>query len=183
MTNLVESFDEVVRIANDATEPVEAWNGLIQYFLATLSADAIDVLHTVSIEEDVRSVRHQLERLLSLEPPRRAFRALYFGLFDATDATGEEQIGYYVTGVENFEDEDSLCAADWCPDGRYLQSQALTALKKAEMAASGEARRFISYVGQIGVALVVTRFASMALVANTRRFVGFDSGDIAEIKP
>jgi hypothetical protein len=118
-----------------------------------------------------------------LEPPPRPLRALYFGLFDAIDASGEEQIGYYVTGVEKFEDEDSLCAADWCPEGRYLQSQALAALKKVEIAASGETRRFISYVGQIGVALAVTRFASMALIANTRRFVGFDSGDIAEIKP
>jgi hypothetical protein len=63
MSNLAESFDEVVRIANVASEPIEAWNGLIQFFLASLAADTIGVLHTVSIEEDVRSVRHQLERL------------------------------------------------------------------------------------------------------------------------
>ena len=142
MRDLAESFDAVVRIVNSASGFEQAWSGLIQFFVDTLPPRTIDTLKTVAIGEDVSSVRRQLERLLTLEPPARALNALYFGLFDAISLDGKEEIGYYVTGVENFEDEDSLCAADWCPEGRYLRSQALKTLKKAESSASGETRRF-----------------------------------------
>ena len=62
-----------------------------------------------------------------------------------------------------------------------MSSAALTAVKNAESDVSVETRRFLGYAGQLGVALVVSRFASTGLVTGTRRFVGFDSGDVVEI--
>lgn len=79
--------------------------------------------------------------------------------------------------------DDSLCDPVWWPEGRYLKSAALDAVKQVELAAAeagDEAMRsLLSYAGQLGAALLVTKFASRGLFAGLPRVVGFDSGDLA----
>jgi hypothetical protein len=46
-------------------------------------------------------------------------------------STFDDVVGYYLAGVEGFDpdDVDSLCDPAWWPEGRYLQSMLLQAVK------------------------------------------------------
>lgn len=96
-------------------------------------------------------------------------------------------IGYYVAAVEGYDpnDPDTLCEPAWWPEGRYLASDALGAVKAAELAAARagdeDAREFLAYAGQIGVAMLVSKFASLGLFRSACCVVGFDSGDVTEV--
>jgi hypothetical protein len=185
--DLASTFNEVVRLVHDATDPVSGWSSLIGY-LENRAGDQLSI-PAVSAGEDVRGLREQLEALVKAEPPPADLNAVYFGLFDTTDDGGREGIGYYVAGVEKFDpdDGDSLCSPAWWPEGRYLASAALNSIKEAELssAAAGkeEVRCLLSYTGQLGAALLVSRFAARGLFLNLTRVVGFDSGDFAEMAP
>ena len=145
-------------------------------------------LANVPIEADVKRVRQQIVTLLRSEPPPSSVKAIYFGLFDAVADDGSQPIGYYLAGVDGFDaaDKDCLCNPTWWPEGRYLTSRALDAVKEAEVVARNSGRdndhALIGYAGQLGAALLISRFASTGLFPGLRRVVGFDSGDIAEIQ-
>jgi hypothetical protein len=184
--DLAESFHEVVRIAHRAEEPRVAWLSLTSYLQETSKSDLVD-LAAVDIQADVEQVRRQLVELIQREPPPPDINALYFGLFDTIDDDGSRDIGYYVAGVEGFDPDtaDTLCDPLWWPDGRYLSSAALSCVKNAELASGTrgqrEVERLLGYAGQLGAALLVSRFASVGVLPGLRRVVGFDSGDIAEL--
>jgi len=184
--DLAQSFDDVVEIAARAKDARSGMTELIRYLSAT-AGEFIAPLQAVDISEDVSQVSQQLEQLVRTEPPRNTLNAFYFGLFDAVDETGAERLGYYIEGVDRYvpEDPDTLCDPAWWPEGRYLRSHALDAVKMAELAAAQAARpdtkEFLGYAGQLGTALIVTRFAATKLGAGSRCVVGFDSGDVTEI--
>ena len=183
MIDFAKAFHEVVRIGNSAPAPEPGWAELLRFLESQVAQRTIPSLHNVAIMEDVRSVRSQLESILKAEPPAMALEAVYFGLFDGCDGEGNEGIGFYVAGVEKYDpaNPDCLCNPAWWPAERYLRSPALDQLKRAELSATGMARSFLAYAGQIGVALLVARFASAGLFPGVKRIVGFDSGDMAEL--
>jgi hypothetical protein len=179
MIALPDAYAEVVRIAKGG-DVQSCWRDLLRF----LSRHAVvDNLAAVAIDDDVRRVREQLTSLLAKEPPDFPVAALYFGLFDAAGERGGEEIGFYVAGVDRYDPNgpDCLCNPTWWPEGRYLASDALAEVKLAELSASGKERAFIGYAGQLGVALVVAKFASVNLLSAAIRVVGFDSGDFAEL--
>jgi len=182
--DLASTFNEVVRLAHDATDPMSGWSSLIGY-LEGWAGEPLSI-PVVSADEDVRDLRAQLEAVVKAEPPPAGLNAVYFGLFDTTDDGGREGVGYYVAGVKKFdpEDGDSLCSPAWWPEGRYLASAILNSVKEAELSSAAgkeEVRALLSYAGQLGAALLISRFAVRGLFPNLTRVVGFDSGDFAAI--
>ena len=69
---------------------------------------------------------------------------------------------------------------------RYLSSSSLDAMKSAEIAAvesqEDELSALLGYAGQLGAAMIVTRFASNGCFPGLKRVVGFDSGDFAQLR-
>lgn len=180
MIDLSDAYDELVRIIQNGSAQ-DNWRD-VQNFLSRHAS--VEKLASVSIDEDIQSVRQQLISLLADEPPGFPLAALYFGLFDTVGEDGSEEIGFYLAGVEEFDpdDLDCLCNPAWWPENRYLRSKALAAIKTAELSAGDEDRSFIAYAGQLGAAIVVAKFASANLIPSAVRIVGFDSGDIAVLR-
>jgi len=141
----------------------------------------------VDVRRDIASVRLQLESLVAAEPPPNGLVAIYFGLFDAADEDGAEHLGYNVAGTDEYDVEAGCIAVSeespWWPKGRYIASDTLEAIKRAELSAAKagreKAREAIAYSGQLGAGMLVSRFASEGLFPSLRRVVGFDSGDLA----
>jgi hypothetical protein len=181
--DLEEEFNKVVRLANDAPDPGSAWQALVHLLTPHVSREMLTLLNGVVVEDDVTGIREQIRALLVSEPPPPSLQAFYFGLFDAVSQNGIESIGYYISGVDQYDadDPDCLCDPVWWPQDRYLKSTALDAIKRAELSANGEGRQVLAYAGQLGAALLVSRFASRGLLEGVRRLVGFDSGDGAEV--
>lgn len=182
---LRDAFPEVVQIANQAQDP-----GLGLRTLASRidpRSRFLGAVASLDIAADIVSVRSQLQALIRDEPPPNTIKAIWFGLFDSSDEDDEESIGYYASGVERYDpdDSDSLCDPKWWPEGRYLESVVLHEVKRAEVAAlEAEAdvvAELIAYAGQLGAAMLVSRFASAGLFPGCPRIVGFDSGDTAEL--
>ncbi|MGE0144387.1 MAG: hypothetical protein AB7I19_11410 [Planctomycetota bacterium] len=128
-------------------------------------------------------MHRQLSQLIQRDPPPDDIDALWFGLFDAVDEEGSECIGYYVAGIRGFDedDPDSRCSPAWWPEGRYLASATLAAIKEAEIEAGRRGadgqRAYMGYAGQLGAALLVSRFGAEGLAGRRQLVVGFDSGD------
>ncbi len=182
-----QSREWIAGLVCTAGEPAAAWRAFVDH-LASSAAEGLCVpLREVGIEADVAAVRGQLAALFDREPPPDGIDTLYFGLFDASGTDGVQTIGYYVAGVTGFEpdDLDSLCDPAWWPEGRYLVSDALAAVGAAERAAAAAGRRqeqaLLGYTGQLGAALIVSRFAMAGLEEGRRIVVGFDSGDVVEL--
>ena len=100
---------------------------------------------------------------------------------------GQQGIGYYVAGVKGFDpsNDDTLCGPAWWPKGRYFVSEALDVVKELENEADElelKAGEFLGYAGQLGAALIVSRFAASGLEKGRQIVVGFDSGDYAVVK-
>lgn len=181
---LARALDEAVRIANGAADPGAGWISLVEY-LEAHGREPFLQLRSVDVGDDIRRLRAQLAAVLKSEPPPSTLDAVFFGLFDTVDLEGAERIGFYVAGVAAFDpnDGDSLCDPAWWPDGRYLTSAALDAIKLAELSARVSEKEalctLLGYAGQLGAALLVSRFASGGLFVGLRHVVGFDSGDFA----
>ena len=181
------TFDGVVGIVDSATEPVASAAAILDYLDAVAGTVICTPIRRVDAAADVAAVRSQLTSLLSAEPPPAAISAFYFGLFDAEDEHGADTIGYYIAGVEEFDrdDGDSLCDPAWWPDGRYLSSGLLESVRSTEIfqrkQGADESAKLLGYAGQIGVAALVTKFASQGLLGGASRIVGFDSGDFVEL--
>lgn len=183
--DLAQSYESVVSLVGNASEPAGAWREFLDYLVSQIGEDLCAPLREVRIEADVASVRDQLADLFQREPPPDGIDTLYFGLFDAVGSDGGQAIGYYVAGVQGYDpdDPDSLCDPAWWPDGRYLESKALAALEAAIMAAADHRRHqaLLGYAGQLGAAAIVSRFAMAGLEEGRRIVVGFDSGDVLEL--
>jgi len=89
--DLASTFADVLRIAQTATDPVAGWDSLWRYLERGLGNPLPPT--TVAFDEDIRAVQAQLEALVKAEPPPLNLNAVYFGLFDAVDDRGVEQIG------------------------------------------------------------------------------------------
>lgn len=176
-------FHRVVAIAKNAKSVGSGWDELLAYFAAQVDAAALVRLRGIPISDEVSSVREQLGAIFHASPPTVRLEALYFGLFDSLDENEKECIGFYVAGIDKFDagSGDGLCKPAWCPEECYISSDALDAVKEAELAAAGTQRRFLSYAGQIGVALLLVQFSTVGVLPDARRLVGFDSGDIANL--
>jgi hypothetical protein len=144
-------------------------------------------MRSVAIDEDVAAVQAQVEAAARRDPLPDGIDALWFGLFDACDDEGAAHIGYYVAGIRGFDskDPDSRCSPAWWPEGRYLECRALATIKLLEIQARDRsdpsARSFLGYAGQLGAALLVSRFAGRAVAGQRQIVVGFDSGDYAVV--
>ncbi|MEE9393969.1 MAG: hypothetical protein V3W41_15820 [Planctomycetota bacterium] len=188
-----DAYDLVLRIANEAKDAESAWGSLVGFLKNQVGEGLCVGLSAVEITKDVARVNSQLTRLFRDEVPDENLEAFYFGLFDAAsqDPDGKDTtvVGYYVSGIEYYDDEDSdnLCRPAWWPEGRYLGSEALEAIKRAEVVAKVEgefeASSCLSYGGQLGAALIVSRFAMEGLEQGRLLLVGFDSGDHAVLRP
>lgn len=184
--DLAQGFDDVVRIVKDSNDAASAWTSLVGY-LESRIGDRIPQLANIDVREDVGEVRRQLEDLLKAEPPPGDLNAFYFGLFDGLSDNGAEAIGYYIAGVKGYDsrDDDTLRNPAWWPEGRHLGSVTLDAIKESELFAGTsqhpDRRAFLGYAGQLGAALIVSRFASAGLFPGRHRLVGFASGDFVEI--
>ncbi len=178
-----EMLDHVAALARDAADPASGLRQVADFL--DPEGKALGKLRKAKIERDVAVIRKQLTEVIAAEPPPPEVTAIYFGLFESEDDDGEEAIGYYVSGVITFDPDspDSLVNPAWCPEDRYLTSRVLRLLKQAEAAASEDGaddlRSRLSYAGQIGLAMLLSRFASEGLFAAKQRIVGFDSGDFA----
>jgi hypothetical protein len=185
----VESYDAVVRLVANANEPRAAWRDFVQFVAAQVGEKSSAPLRNVDPELEVKVVREQLATLFEREPPSTEIDTFYFGLFDALGPDETEEIGFYVSGIQGFDPEngDSLCDPAWWPDGRYLESDALASVKAGELRAAAadcqEERTFLGYAGQLGAALIVSRFSVAGLAGGRRIVVGFDSGDFVELSP
>jgi hypothetical protein len=185
--DFASTFHAVVALVARSAEPIPAWTQFIAY-LESQSRVPLTALKAVEFAPDVRGLASQLQALVEAEPPPPNLNAIYFGLFDTADDDGVEGIGFYVSGVEGFdpEDGDSLCGPAWWPDGRYLQSAALDAIRALEVesgrAGKAELASLLGYAGQLGAAMLLAKFASRALFDALKIVVGFDSGDYSEIQ-
>jgi hypothetical protein len=181
------TFTAVVRLARSARDPVAGISALVRHLAK--ASELKPAIAEVDIQRDIASVRSQLETLVAAEPPPAGIVAVYFGLFDTSDDKGTECLGYYVAGTDEYDaDAGAVAVSDesaWWPNGRYLTSDTLDAVKRAELAAKEagrrQAREAIAYSGQLGAAMLVSRFASEGLFPGLQRVVGFDSGDIAPL--
>lgn len=182
----VASYYEVVRISAEFVDPINAWATLVAY-LESVSGTPLPDLRTVDVQADLAQIQRQIERLVQSEPPPENLKAVYFGLFDTSDDDDNRGIGFYVSGVEAFDtnDGDSLCSPAWWPEGRYLSSASLDAIKAAELAAGSSEKTdlhsLLGYAGQLGAALIVVKFAAGIPFTGLKRVVGFDSGDFVEL--
>jgi hypothetical protein len=186
--DLAMAFNETLQIINSASDAESGWKSLYGY-LSRKVGNPLPDLASVQIARDIEDVHSQIEQLMQSHPLPSNADAIYFGLFDTVNDAGIEGIGYYIAGVSGFDpdDGDSLCDPIWWPEGRYLSSTTLDSVKKAEVAANTlgdkNTERFLGYAGQLGTALLISRFASANLAGKFRRVVGFDSGDFAELSP
>src|SRR5687768_261279 len=177
---LDQTYSAVVRLARSAPTATDGLEALGRHLAK--ARELRRLLHGVDVDRDVASVRSQLKRLIKAEPPPSRMSGIYFGLFDTVDRKGSEGIGYYVAGAFRRHGEWGTSEdGPWWPKRRYLRSAVLDAVKHAELVAAKagreRAREVIAYAGQLGAAIVVSRFASEGLFGRTRRLVGFDSGD------
>jgi hypothetical protein len=184
--DLAASFHKVLAIANEAADPESGWSSLKSY-LRQQAAMPLSHLEQVDVAADVRNLQAALRLLTSREPIPEAIDTLYFGLFDAVNDRGDEEIGYYISGVAGFSPDngDTLCRPLWWPENRYLESAMLHAIKQAEVlsrdAGDENIRSLLGYAGQLGAAALLSRFASRIFAPKLHRVVGFDSGDFAEV--
>ncbi|MBL8755004.1 MAG: hypothetical protein JNK15_16990 [Planctomycetes bacterium] len=185
--DLESSFHHVCRLVNAAPTAQAGWHSLASFFVAETGASALEALQAVAIDADVADVGSQVESAMRRDPIPEGIDALWFGVFDACDDRGAESIGYYVAGIRGFdpEDPDSRCSPAWWPEERYLACEALSTIKRLELEARarGDAASsaFLGYAGQLGAALLVSRFAARALAWQRQIVVGFDSGDYAVV--
>ena len=181
--DLAQSFDEVVSLVNGASGLNGGWDSLRDY-LEGKSPGLSDEVDDVDISQDVAEVADQVRLVLEAEPPPDTVDAIYFGLFDTVEDSGDEGIGFYVAGAADYSTggDDALCDPAWWPDRRYLLSDALSALRRVEAARDGDERAFLSYAGQLGIALLVTKFVVRGLFEGKAILVGFDSGDVAKVR-
>jgi len=181
------SYDAVVHVASRSRDAASGWRDLIGLIAREAGPGLAALMQEVDVLADIASVSAQLVRVFQSEPPAANIDTLYFGLFDTMDEEGSEGIGYYVAGIRGFDPNvtDSLCNPEWWPDGRYLESRSLNAVKSAELGAraagNSVAASFLGYAGQLGAGLVVSRFAVSPLDLKRRVVVGFDAGDYSEI--
>lgn len=184
--NLESTFNDILSLARAATSVRAGWASLVRY-LEERSGESLGKLADIDIDRDVENIHRQLQELVDSEPPPGDLNAVYFGLFDAVDDDDAEVIGYYIAGVKDFNptDGDTLCDPAWWPEGRYLESDALNAVKNAEHSAKAngqtELRALLSYAGKLGGGLLISKFASAGLFPGQHCVVGFDEGDFAEI--
>ena len=61
--DLAPTFDDVVKIAQIATDPASGWTSLVRY-LEKQAADSLPQLGSVDLQEDVANVRRQIVDLL-----------------------------------------------------------------------------------------------------------------------
>jgi hypothetical protein len=183
------AFTSIVCLAQSAAS-VDAGVAALVRHLAR-ARELRECLREVDPAEDVASVRRQIEHLIHTEPPPSDLPAVYFGLFDTVDDDGTEMIGYYVAGAARYDVETSgvLGVSEdgpWWPERRYLNSSLLDAVKRAELIADeagrDKARDILAYSGELGMAMLVSKFASEGLFGHARRIVGFDSGDVATLE-
>ena len=186
-TELAKAFEEVVQITTHSKSAESGWRLLIEFLAQHSSPNSLRPLERVSIGEDIDRLSNQLLTILNSEPPPKSVDTFWFGLFDTIDSAQQKGIGYYVAGVTGFtlDDGDSLCNPIWWPEERYLMSTALDAIKEAELHASIDGRNdeetFLAYAGQLGAAILVSKYAMGPFRFNRRLVVGFDSGDFAEV--
>ena len=184
--DLAGAFDEVVHIGNRASDVTAGLKALVHY-LDTIGGARLD-LAAEDVERDVEVVREQLLEVVRSEPPPATLKTIYFGLFDAVDDEGVEHLGYYVAGADRFDpdDPDFLVDPVWFPESRHIASASLAVIKRAEVEAArrgdDEQAGLLAYAGQLGTALLVSRFASADVFPGLHRVVGFDSGDFAQIE-
>ena len=184
--DLESTFNDVLSLAQEANDAGAGWVTLVRY-LEEHTGESLRKLADLDIERDVDNVRRQIQELVSSEPPPSDLDAVYFGLFDALDDDAAEVAGYYLAGVKGFDptDGDSLCDPAWWPEGRYLVSEVLNAVKEAELSASVDGqtnlRAFLGYAGQLGGGLLISKFAAAGLFPGYHYVVGLDEGDFAEI--
>lgn len=183
--SMADDFHEVVRIASTAYDAAGGWIAFADFLRKRSGVDLS--MATAMIDSDIESVRAELRRIVTVSPVPSAIDTLYFGLYDAVDEDGIEVMGYYVSGVLGFDPRktDSLCNPAWFPDDRELESSLLNRIKEEELRARREgkhaAAQLFGYAGQIGCAVLVSRFASHSVLPSLRCVVGFDSGDFAEV--
>ena len=185
--DLESSFDHICALVNSAPSAQAGWLSLTSFLAAEVGSCVVESMRAVSIDEDVAAVQSQIEAAARRDPLPDGIDALWFGLFDACDDEGAEHVGYYIAGIRGFdaEDPDSRCSPAWWPEDRYLECEALSAIKRLEIEARGRrdtaSSSFLGYTGQLGAALLVSRFAGRALAGQRLVVVGFDSGDYAVV--
>ncbi len=181
------SFDHVCALVNAAPTAQAGWLALASFLASEVGSGVLEALHAVAIDMDIASVQSQVESAMRRDPLPDGIDALWFGLFDACDDEGAEFIGYYIAGIRGFdpEDPDSRSSPAWWPGERYLECEALSTIKRLEIDARAHgdsaASSFLGYAGQLGTALLVSRFASKSLAGQRQIVVGFDSGDYAVV--
>lgn len=185
--NLAETLDDVLRISSQAENEIMAWREFVGYLESSAGA-SFSNLKGFDIESDVNGIGNELRGLEMTEPYPKVINAIYFGIFDSINESGEEVTLFYVAGIRDFdpEDPDSLCDPFWWPEERYLSNRVLGKIKEEERIAhkSGDEslRGLLGYTGQIGAAVILATFGANALYPGLTLVVGFDEGDFLVVE-
>ena len=145
-------------------------------------------LRKLDFSADQKRLHRWLKRLLTKEPPPKAIKAYWFGLFNPV-VGGKTTCGLYVAGAKHFDANDEsfewACDPAYFPDGRYAESQVLDEIYRTVCKAKGSVSSYgeyvlrLGFVGLVAKALATTIEATTWLGTTRSRViaVGFDSGD------
>jgi hypothetical protein len=158
---------------------------LLNYCETKWPHDVWRTMRGLEVQRDADSLRSQIEQILSVEPPSRAIKAFWFGLFNPILPNGVGSCGIYISGSVTFDPEDET--GDWACQtndsylprpNKYLDSTVLH-----------EIYALIQLTGASpdGEYVLCLGYAALALKEITRDWVlpvavGFDSGDFILLK-
>ena len=179
--DLDESFDvfrRIVAAVSSSIDPNQCWEEILEI----TGEQGNSTLASVNMQFELDSIVTQVGAVLREEAPPPEIRLLWFGLFDGLRGD-REYAGYYLAGWTDEKELDKGGPPPYFPNSRYLTSQLLDLLKDEARRVGEDSPRFAiyDYALMFGAAATLSRFAVRSLQATLPVFVGFDSGDFAQV--
>jgi hypothetical protein len=181
---LVTVFERIVELVRSSIDPQTCWADVLEIAGQRSSA----LLASLDFPTDIASLASQVEGVVAVDPIPSEVTFLWFGLFDLR--TGDEE-GFYISGGTGTNPDRDQRRIYW-PEGRYLTSRVLDAIKATIMQVERSARHkgkelsdeycLLDYAIMFGAAALFTRFVVRALTIRLPVYVGFDSGDWALVE-
>lgn len=145
-------------------------------------------LSLLDFDGDFLRLTEWATNLLRLEPPTSNINGLWFGLFNPVLHDGQADCQFYLSGSSHFDkvdpNSDWHCVQDYWPNGRYAQSEVLTAIYRRFESIEddenylGECCLCQGYVASVIANWCSSKLADQLMGADRQRAVamGHDSG-------